>query len=167
MKGILIYSLIIILELTSGEVDTLKGLRSDEISVMGLRVGMGERDVERCLGTPLFKNETQGMWLYKDIIVYFNKKGVVKRISLKRSFADVVKGKIKGVFSDEIFKDKKLREKLLGEEVELKVENIEMSKVKVEKWRFDFGNGIVIEGSKKGEEYTFQFLNLVLAGEEE
>lgn len=161
MSEILIL-IIISLELTFGKVDTLKGVKSDEVSVMGVKVGNHEKEVIKRLGFPLFKNETQRMWIYRNIIVYFNKEGRVNRLSLKKSFKEVVKGKIRKVFSDSIFKDKKLREALLGQEIEVSIENIEMSKIKVEKWKYNFGNGIVIEGARKGEEYTFQFLNLIL-----
>jgi len=164
---ILIIILIIPLqiELTKVEIKSFKNVKSTDISVKGIKLKDPLEKVFEILGKPSGKSEEKGILVYRDFIVKI-KNGKVNEISVKSSFAESITGEIAYVFRDEIFTDKEMREKFLGEEVKIEVELIEISQVKVEKWKIIFKNGFILEGSKKEKGFTFQFLTLFIPEDE-
>ncbi len=158
MKAFIAVFLLFQIEITKGEIKTLKGIKSTDISVKGIRLNDSIEKVIKVFGEPIGRSEEK-IFVYPDFLIKF-KNGKVNEISFKSSFANSIKGEIENLFKDEIFTDKEMREKLIGEEVKIEVEMIEVSRIMVEKWKIIFKNGFILEGSKKEGNFRFQFLTL-------
>lgn len=148
-------------EITAEGLTSLKNVKSTEVTVQGIRLNEDLELVLKKLPEPSGKNEEMGIFVFPHFIIKA-RNGKVTEISLKDSFADFIKGELVNLFRDEIFTDKEMRERLLGEEAKIEVEMIEVSKINVEKWRIIFKNGFVLEGSRKEKGFRFQFLTLTL-----
>jgi len=153
------------IEITKGEIKSLKDVKSTEVSVKGIRLKDPLEKVFKILGEPLGKSEGKGILVYPHFIIKL-KNEMVNEISIKSSFAEYIRGEVMNIFRDEIFTDKEMRERFLGEEVKIEVELIEVSQVKIEKWKIIFKNGFILEGSKKEKGFTFQFLTLFIPEDE-
>jgi hypothetical protein len=163
--SIIIFIISFQIEITKVEINSFKNLKSTDVSVKGIKLKDPIEKVLKVLGEPTGKSEEKGIFVYPDFIVKI-KNGRVNEISIKSSFAESITGEIAEIFRDEIFTDKGMREKFLGEETKIEVELIELSQVKVEKWKIIFKNGFMIEGSKKESGFTFQFLTLFIPEDE-